>query len=576
MQASHPPVQAIRSVLRNSRNTPTTPDPPDAVHVDIYTDPKTKKQFVLWDDIRLAFDDALHVRHLSRVVPFVKGDDLIPSHATDASIRLRNKDQAVQTVKEIMKKIAAHVDLEVLHEKGDGSPKNFPKALECYLKTFHQGHALALISVGDLFVNGQGVTQDPSLAMAWYFKAACQGDNNTQRKFEALRLAESRRVATAPNASLEAAADEQLAGKKQLSVEDTTQGTQPKPRQGENKTGEEGSVAYTTSTTPTASTVSVSRRTVHGPEETDMDNTENPAITPASSAPQILSTDNNQHKSDILEPQYSGDKIQPQAPQEHTDPATKNFARTMASVTLGDKDVQVTLGDMYRDGVGVPQDYRAAMDWYLKAAEQGQADAQFNVGIMFANGQGVPKDYSRAMDWYRKAADQGNAAAQFNIGILYRNGQGMPQDCSQAMNWYRRAAIQGNAHAENGIGEFYYFGRGVPQDYSQAMDWYRKAADQGYAAAQFNIGVLHKNGEGVPQDYSQAMDWYRKAADQGYAAAQFNIGVLHKNGEGVPQDYSQAMDWYRKAANQGHASAQFSIHVLYRDGQDMPKDYVMF
>ncbi|KAF9081845.1 hypothetical protein BGX29_004236, partial [Mortierella sp. GBA35] len=375
MQASHPPVQAIRSVLRNSRNTPTTPDPADVFHVDIYTDPETKKQFVLWDDIRLAFDDALHVRRLSRVVPFVKGDDLIPlkphrieavpdvvldvvvsgqlvqaevapqspssRHATDTPLRLRNKDQALQTVKEIMKKIAVHVDLEALHEKGDGSPKDFSKALECYLKTFHQGHALALISVGDLFVNGQGVTQDPSLAMSWYFKAACHGDNNAQRKFECLRLAESRRVATAPNASLKAAADEPLVGTRLIAAEETPQETQPKQRQEDNKSEKGRSV---TDAPFGAFIVSAIRRIVLGPEKTAMDNTDNRTITLASSASQILSTDNNQHKSVTPEPQYSGEKVQPQAPQEHTDPATKDPACTIASANVRDKDAQHNFG----------------------------------------------------------------------------------------------------------------------------------------------------------------------------------------------------------------------------------------
>ncbi|KAF9084151.1 hypothetical protein BGX23_010786, partial [Mortierella sp. AD031] len=221
MQASQPPVQAMRSVLRSSRNIPTTAHPGDILHVDIHTDPDTKNQVVLWDDIRLAFVDALYVRHQSKLVPFVKGKDLVPlkphriaaftdivldvvvsgqlaqaeiaqlpplspppsrfeqiaqqatrlpmydsladlrphpstltnplaprnntaqtphnhpsiplvprSHATDAFLRIRNKTLDQQAAKDIMKKIAAHVDLKTLHEKGDGSPKDFPRTLE--------------------------------------------------------------------------------------------------------------------------------------------------------------------------------------------------------------------------------------------------------------------------------------------------------------------------------------------------------------------------------------------------------------------------------------------------------------
>ncbi|KAI8594683.1 hypothetical protein EDD21DRAFT_421428 [Dissophora ornata] len=35
---------------------------------------------------------------------------------------------------------------------------------------------------------------------------------------------------------------------------------------------------------------------------------------------------------------------------------------------------------------------------------------------MYFNGEGVPQDYSKAMEWYLKAANQGHASAQPNLG----------------------------------------------------------------------------------------------------------------------------------------------------------------
>jgi uncharacterized protein len=46
---------------------------------------------------------------------------------------------------------------------------------------------------------------------------------------------------------------------------------------------------------------------------------------------------------------------------------------------------------MYHYGMGVPQDYAAAMSWYRKAA-----DAQFKFGVMYLDGQGVPQDDAAA------------------------------------------------------------------------------------------------------------------------------------------------------------------------------------
>jgi len=39
-------------------------------------------------------------------------------------------------------------------------------------------------------------------------------------------------------------------------------------------------------------------------------------------------------------------------------------------------------------------------------AEQGNADAQFTLGVMYDNGRGVPQDDTEAVRWYRLAADQ--------------------------------------------------------------------------------------------------------------------------------------------------------------------------
>ena len=66
---------------------------------------------------------------------------------------------------------------------------------------------------------------------------------------------------------------------------------------------------------------------------------------------------------------------------------------------------------LYRDGQGVPQDYKTAVKWYRLAAEQGNARAQYNLGAMYDNGKGVPQDYVRASMWYNIVAISGDKEA---------------------------------------------------------------------------------------------------------------------------------------------------------------------
>jgi TPR repeat protein len=105
---------------------------------------------------------------------------------------------------------------------------------------------------------------------------------------------------------------------------------------------------------------------------------------------------------------------------------------------------------MYKNGLGVAQDYKEAVKLYRKSAEQGHADAQFNLGAMYDEGQSVFQDYREAVKWYRKSAEQGTAIAQFNLGFMYATGRGVTQEYVYAHMWFNIAASTGQAKAMKG------------------------------------------------------------------------------------------------------------------------------
>jgi TPR repeat protein len=145
---------------------------------------------------------------------------------------------------------------------------------------------------------------------------------------------------------------------------------------------------------------------------------------------------------------------------------------------------------MYRRGEGLQQDSGEAVQWYRKAAEQGDPMAESALGYAYLNGKGVPQDAAEGAIWYRKAAEQGYSLAQQAVGYLYATGQGVQQDDAQALVWYRKAAEQGDAESQQSLGYMYAYGRGVPKDRFEAVRWYRKAAKQGNAQALHMLGLL--------------------------------------------------------------------------------------
>ena len=212
--------------------------------------------------------------------------------------------------------------------------------------------------------------------------------------------------------------------------------------------------------------------------------------------------------------------------------------------------------------------YEAAFNAFSKSAEQGDAEAQYKLADMYREGEGVPQDYKQAASWYLKAAEQGIAIAQFQVGGMYLRGEGRPQDPEQAMSWFRKAAELGNALGQGMVGTLYYFGIAVPQDYKQAMSWHRKAAEQGYPISQVTLGDIYSKGEGIPQDYVQAHKWFNLAAASGYkdAAENRNIAASLMTPAQIDEAQKLASEWKpntpARAQNYAKADVMDELHTL--------------
>jgi TPR repeat protein len=99
---------------------------------------------------------------------------------------------------------------------------------------------------------------------------------------------------------------------------------------------------------------------------------------------------------------------------------------------------------MYETGQGVAQDYKQALYWYTKAAEQGDSMAQYSLGRIYeAGGQGVAIDYVAAYKWWSIAAFNGEDRAGRSIRLV--EGLMTPEQIAEAK---RRASAWIQAHAK--------------------------------------------------------------------------------------------------------------------------------
>jgi TPR repeat protein len=129
-------------------------------------------------------------------------------------------------------------------------------------------------------------------------------------------------------------------------------------------------------------------------------------------------------------------------------------------------------------------DYKAAFEWYTKAANMGDDGAQTALGHMYAYAKGVSQDYTRAFYWWSKAAQKHNATAEHNLAVLYSLGAGVPQNYNRYADWLAQSAKDGNVQS------MYEFGRLLSKpimfptpDKQGALYWLGEAANRGHMKA---------------------------------------------------------------------------------------------
>ena len=236
----------------------------------------------------------------------------------------------------------------------------------------------------------------------------------------------------------------------------------------------------------------------------------------------------------------------------------------VALVGCGKKPAEEIVADEGAEGESAPETSSNFLETKARA-EAGDANAQHKLGFMYKNGQGVEQDFKKALKWWQKAADQGDVLAETYAQMLLKEHPKLkqnPKERGEDAKTTKAKAEAGDAYAQYELGKWYAICRGVKQDFKKALKWYKKAADQGNPRAQSNLGVMYKNGQGVELDFKKALKWWQKAADQGNAIAQSNLGFMYYNGQGVEQNDVTAYAWWEIASTIGHQGAQKNKTII--------------
>lgn len=118
------------------------------------------------------------------------------------------------------------------------------------------------------------------------------------------------------------------------------------------------------------------------------------------------------------------------------------------AIELGSTEAQLALGYLHLTGDGVAADPGQAFALIQSAADKGLPEAQLQLGYLHQQGIGTAADTEAAENAYTAAAANGSLKAMLRIGHLLANDNS-PERRAKGVEWLRRAAAQDTALAQN-------------------------------------------------------------------------------------------------------------------------------
>ncbi|KAF9135245.1 hypothetical protein BGW39_003925 [Mortierella sp. 14UC] len=437
-------VQGVRPLYRNDNNTTKssatagTKDP-DVIHIAIHLD-TADREVVFWEDVLIAFKNALNIRQGSLILPFLRGRDFlllhplriaaVPSKVLD--VYLEEPPRQMDPVLAAIATLQAKVEIALSHE---WSSPNTPTIAFKPRDPNNSNSSSTTTTTAALNIMSIENDNSPS--------EGGPSGNTPPKQVQLMPGQDSARLSLfhSSNSNVKKSRSRSPSSTSTLTSElDNGPSTTALNhfferlirRRRQEDTGP--IIAPEASAKVHADTVSDN----YTDTDEDISDHSDDDVTIKVESPSLTHTPQEQQQASI------DDDIKN---------IPKGLRGLVARAMQGDAKSQYQLAVSYRNGSDeLSQNDKLAMEWYNKAADQGHTKAQYCLGEYYDEGFSVPKDYVKAVEWYLKAARQGDVDAQFLVGLRYEYGQGVSQDKSKAMGWYFKAVNAGYKSARSRYG----------------------------------------------------------------------------------------------------------------------------
>ena len=254
---------------------------------------------------------------------------------------------------------------------------------------------------------------------------------------------------------------------------------------------------------------------------------------------------------------------------------------------LGSSRAKLALGDMYREGKGIPVDNVKAHSYYTQISDRyanammslaeisadpsvardyiAQASAKLDTDLnpstqaiiklarYFRDGVLVQRDIPLAEYWYGKAIEQESVPAMMELATMWTDTGHQPR--SDVTSLWKVAALNHNHRAALEMGFAHALGDGVERDGQMSGRFFQQAVELDPGNA-YRIARWYEERAPLDPVFGEvAFNWFRVAAVKGHPDALVRQARAYWGGERVPLDRARAEQLYNIAAQSGSETA---------------------
>jgi len=159
----------------------------------------------------------------------------------------------------------------------------------------------------------------------------------------------------------------------------------------------------------------------------------------------------------------------------------------------------------------------------LHKTDMESAKSKYIMGISIGNAFG---DMPLAMEWLLKAAEQGYALAQAEVAFRYMKGIGTMSDFEKAYMFAENASRAGDMLGKAIQGAYLL---NISKSMSQGLKLIQESANSGNAGGQYMLfRCLYYNTPGIEKDEERGLDLLQLSAEQGFPDAVSKLRILEQ------------------------------------------------